>query len=202
VQQCPAGVIVIERSMSASTLVISANLSSRLMLASRASMSSFSTSASFGLPKARSRIELQATTATRSSWLFISSMSRRTAAGAASRASFIAVPYSPQCPVGLPLCPGFHMRPRIAGWSRSTPRACPPDPTPGFFRHRHHVAGADFGEAGDAAVDRSWLRSQLRGGEASLDLVLAKGGDAPKPAVRGTARFDPLMAQGERSVRI
>jgi hypothetical protein len=50
-------------------------------------------------------------------------------------------------------------------------------------RHRHHVARADFGESGDAAVDRSWLRSQLRGGEASLDLVLAKGRDAPVAAV-------------------
>jgi hypothetical protein len=42
------------------------------------------------------------------------------------RASFIASPYSPECPLGFPLCPGCHMRLRMTGWSRSTPRACLP----------------------------------------------------------------------------
>src|SRR5262249_55959002 len=51
-----------------------------------------------------SRIELQATAAPRSSLLCVGSIQRRTASGAAGRASF--APYSPECPTGLPLWSG------------------------------------------------------------------------------------------------
>ena len=83
-------------------------LSSGVIASTRATRSSFASSAALALPKARSRIELHATAATRSSSLSISSMSRRTAWGAARWASFIAVPYSPEFPDGLPDCPGLH----------------------------------------------------------------------------------------------
>ena len=73
--------------------------------------------------------------------------------------------------------------------------------------HRFPRVGRCHGITGQrvvwVAVGKGGLRRTAeKGGERSFAHPTVNGEDAPKPAVRGTARFDPLMAQGERSMRI
>jgi len=132
-----------------------ANRCSRDMFVIRATKSSFASSAALGRPKARSRIALQATEATRSSSLSISSISRRMALGAARRASLIATPYSPECPDGFPDWPGCQRLAASAG-DNALFGADIADPTQillaSFYIHRDEVGQAVEGRAGGVGV--------------------------------------------------